>query len=111
MSDPLAAALAAQFNGPGSVAATYTPPGPGVPVAVRAIRSSDPAGRLTDAGGNPVRGVKFEIPQTDLAGKPVTGSLLVELDADGNPGRRWTIKQSTDLEFVATWEVVVEAAA
>ena len=105
MPDPLAAALAAQFNGPGSVAAVYTPPAGG-PVAVRAIRSSDPAGRLTDAGGNPVRGVTFEIPQSYLATKPVTGSLLVEAS-----GKRWRITQATDLEFVATWNVVVELAA
>ena len=105
MSDPLAAALAAQFNGPGSVAAVYTPPA-GSPVAVRAIRSSDPAGRLTDAGGNPLRGVTFEIPQSYIATKPVTGSVLVEAS-----GLRWRITQSTDLEYVATWQVVVERAA
>lgn len=103
MSDPLAAALAAQFNGPGSVAAVYTPP-VGDAVNVRAIRSSDPAGRLTDAGGNPVRGVTFEIPQTYIATKPVTGSVLEETAS----GKRWRITQATDLEYVATWQVVVE---
>ena len=79
MADPLAAALAAQFNGPGSVAAVYTPAGVSpTPVNVRAIRSSDPAGRLTDAGGNPVRGVTFEVQQSQIATKPVAGSTLAE---------------------------------
>lgn len=110
MADPLAAALALQFQGPGSVAARYTPPA-GAPVVVRAIRNTDPAGRLSDAGGNPLVGVNFEIPQALLPAKPVTAGTIEVLDEAGATLSTWTIKGTKDLDFVPVWEVTVERAA
>jgi hypothetical protein len=111
MADPLATALAAQFAGPHAVAARYTPPGAGSPVAVRAIRNSDPAERLSAAGGNPLVGVNFEIQKAELPAKPATGGVIEVLDAAGATVSKWTVRAARDLDFVPVWEVTVEQAA
>ncbi len=110
MTDPIATALALQFAGPGSVAVRYTPPA-GSPVEARAIRNSDPAGRLSDAGGNPLVGVNFEIPLALLATKPATGGKIEQLDGTGAVVSIWTVRAAKHLGFAEVWEATVEQAA
>jgi hypothetical protein len=102
---PIAAAYAVQFTVPGSVAAVYTPQ-LGAPVNLRAIRTSDPAGKIADLGGNPLAGVEFEIPHSFLPARPELGATLVE-----ESGESWRIRGATDMEYVPGWRVIVERSA
>lgn len=78
MADPFAAALAALFNAPGSLAATYTPVG-GQSVAIRVIRSqgSDAGAGRFDRTVSDVN--MFDMRRADVA-KPARGATIAISD-------------------------------
>lgn len=105
MASPLLGLRAALFQVGASEAVVYAAPG-GVPVRCRAVRSGDAALLVSDQGGNPLRGVTFEIPRSLLPVKPVRKATIT---ADGN--EVWIVTNTTDQDTVDSWLVNVERGA
>jgi hypothetical protein len=105
MANPLLGLRSVLFRTGASEAVTYTAPG-GVPVPVRAVRSAEPAGDLSTLGGNPLRGVSFEIPRSALAAKPLKGGIIRTDEAE-----LWRVTQATDKAETASWLISVERGA
>ena len=106
MANPLLGLRSALFTTGASEAITYTPAGPssaGVPV--RAVRSSIDASDISNLGGNPLRGITFEIQRADLAVTPKANDQII---ADGN--ERWSVTQVTDQDVVQSWLLTVRRA-
>ena len=106
MPNPLLALRSALFTTGASEAVTFIPAGPnsaGIPV--RMVRSSEDAGVVSNLGGNPLRGVTFEVRRADLPVTPKSGDLII---ADG--GERWAIGQAIDQVIVESWLLSVRRA-
>lgn len=106
MANPLLHLRGVLFRTGASETVTYTPPGAGAqPVPnVRAVRSGDAAGSLSGQG-NPLRGVSFEIPRSELATAPTDGGTITDA-----AGQDWVITQIADQDFTKSWILTVGEA-
>jgi hypothetical protein len=106
MASPLIGLRSVLFRTGASEPLTYTPPGAGTqPVATRGVRSGDAAGSLTGQG-NPLRGVSFEIPRSDLPAKPMQTGIITDAG-----GVDWEITQVADQDFTNSYVITVGRAA
>jgi hypothetical protein len=105
MASPLLGLRSALFETGHSEAVTYTPAGPDpAGVSLRAVRSEDAAGQLSNLGGTPPRSVTFELQKADVPVKPLPNAIIADETA------RWRITQVIDQMATGTWLCTVQAA-